>query len=160
MKTAAILIAGSLSAVALVGPGHAQTGTAPAAPAAPTAPATPAAKPAAAEPAKPAVAPPAKPKQVGGEVVSVNADQKTLIVKVTVAGKPAELTFGTDKATGVALADLKPGDHIRVAYTDADGKRTATAITRAPEATKAPQATKAPAAKAPEAKAPEAKPKQ
>jgi hypothetical protein len=149
MKTVATLIAGTLTAAALAGPGFAQTGTAPAAPVAPAAPAAPAAKPAATEPAKPAIAPVAKPKQIGGEVVSINADLKTLIVKATVAGKPAELTFAADKATGTALADLKPGDHVRVAYTDADGKRSATAITRAPQTTKAP-----------EAKAPEAKPKQ
>ena len=82
-------------------------------------------------------------------MVSVNVERKTLIVKVAGAGKPTELTFGADKATGTALVDLKPGDHVRVAYTDAEGQRTATAITRVPQT-----------AKGPEAKAPEAKPKQ
>ena len=98
---------------------------------------------------KPSATPAAKPKGVTGEVVSVNVERKTLIVKVAVAGKPTELTFGADKATGTALVDLKPGDHVRVAYTDAEGQRTATAITRVPQT-----------AKGPEAKAPEAKPKQ
>jgi hypothetical protein len=179
MKTAATLIAGTLTAVALVGPGLAQTGSAPATPAAtpattettkPAAPEAP--KPAVAEPARPAVpaatspsaapgapagtkmvkppaTPAAKPKGVTGEVVSVNIERKTLVVKVAVAGKPTELTFGADKATGTALVDLKPGDHVRVAYTDAEGQRTATAITRVPQT-----------AKGPEAKAQEAKPKQ
>jgi hypothetical protein len=179
MKTAAALIAGTLTAVALVGPGLAQTGSAPATPAAKPAPtdttkpaATEAPKPAVAEPAKPAApaakapaadpgapastktvkptaAPAAKPKGVSGEVVSVNVEKKTLIVKVAVAGKPTELTFGADKATGTALVDLKPGDHVRVAYTDAAGQRAATAVTRVPQAVKGP-----------EAKGPEAKPKQ
>lgn len=146
MKTAATLIAGTLTAVALVGPGLAQTGSAPATPGAK--PAAPAAKSPSADPGAPAstkivnppATPAAKPKQVTGEVVSVNVERKTLIVKVAVAGKPTELTFGVDKATGTALVDLKPGDHVRVAYTDAEGQRTATAITRVPQTAKGPEA--------------------
>ena len=191
MKTAAALIAGTLTAVALVGPGLAQTGSTTTAPAAkPAATETPkpaaveapkpaapeAAKPAATEPAKPATAatkpapadagkpaatetpkptgaPVAKSKRIAGEVVSVNVEQKTLVVKATVAGKATEMTFGAEKTTGAALADLRPGEHVRVTYTDGEGRRMATAITRTQEAAKTVET------KSQEAKTPEAKPK-
>jgi len=132
MKTAAALIATSLTVLALSSAAPAQTGgtttTTPAttpAPAAPATPATPAVKPATTTAPK-TVAP--KLKFVNGEVVSVDATAKTLTVKHTVSGKSEDMTFGAGEKAAAALGTLKAGDHVRVAYADVDGKPTASSI--------------------------------
>jgi len=130
MKTAAALIAGSLTLATLSGAALAQSGAA-----TPAAPAAPAAKPA--EPAKPAAkatdatktaAP--KLKTVVGEVVTVDATGKTLTVKHTVSGKTEDMTFGAGEKAAAALGTLKAGDQVRVAYADVDGKPVASTIAK------------------------------
>jgi Cu/Ag efflux protein CusF len=135
MKTAAALIAGSLTLATLSGAALAQSGTA--APAAPAAPATPAAKPA--EPVKPAAkttAPKLKAKTLTGEVVSVDAAGKTVTLKHTVKGKPEEVTIGAGEKTAAILGTLKAGDQVRVAYADVDGKPMASTIAKVVKKTK------------------------
>ena len=134
MKTAAALIATSLTVLALSSAAPAQTGgtttTTPAttpAPAAPAAPATPAVKPAT-TPAPKTVAP--KLKTVLGDVVSVDATAKTLTVKHTVSGKSEDMTFGAGEKAAATLGTLKAGDHVRVAYADVDGKPMASTIAK------------------------------
>jgi hypothetical protein len=138
MKTAAVLIAGSLTLVALSGAALAQSGTAtPAAPATSAAPATPAAKPAV--PVKPeakatdaakTAAPKMKAKILMGEVVSVDAAGKILTVKHIVNGKPEETAIGAGEKTAAILGTLKAGDQVRVAYADVDGKPVASTIAK------------------------------
>ena len=120
MKTAATVLATSLTLFALSSAVLAQTGgTSPATPAAP------AAKPAdAAKPATP------KLKTVVGEVVSVDATGKTVTVKHTVSGKSEDMTFGAGEKAAAVLGTLKAGDHVRVAYADVDGKLMASTIAK------------------------------
>jgi len=132
MKTAAALLATSLTLFALSSAAPAQTGgtttTTPgttAAPAAPGAPAAPAVKPATTT--APKMAAP-KLKYMSGEVVSVDATAKTLIVKHTVSGKSEDMTLGAGEKAAASLGTLKAGDHVRVAYADVDGKPTASSI--------------------------------
>ena len=133
MKTAAALLATSLTVLALSSAAPAQTGgtttttTPPAASTAPATPATPAAKPAATTAPK-TVAP--KLKTVMGEVVSVDATAKTITVKHTVSGKSEDMTFGAGEKAAAALGTLKAGDHVRVAYADVDGKPMASTIAK------------------------------
>jgi Cu/Ag efflux protein CusF len=131
MKTAAALLATSLTVFALSSAAPAQTGgtttTTPATTPAPAAPATPAVKPATTTAPK-VVAP--KLKTVLGEVVSVDATAKTITVKHTVKGKSEDMTFGAGEKASAALGTLKAGDHVRVAYADVDGKPMASTIAK------------------------------
>lgn len=85
----------------------------------------------------------AKPKSLIGEVVSVDQQGKTVTIKT--AGrrmrrmppprKPKELTFAMEEKAAPMLADLKPGDRVRVTYVKTEGKLTANAIVKTlPEA--------------------------
>lgn len=143
-----------LVALAFMGLAFAQAPAKPAEKPAPAAPAKPA------EPAKPAapVEKPMKPKRATGEVVSADPAMKTLVVKV----KDKELTFSVTEKAAKALADLKPGDKVMVRYTEADGKLTASAITKAKPKMKAEKpapAEAAPMAPAKPAEKPAEKPK-
>jgi 2-oxoglutarate dehydrogenase E2 component (dihydrolipoamide succinyltransferase) len=131
MKTAAALLATSLTVLALSSAAPAQTGgttTAPATPA-PAAPATPAPAAKPATTAAPKTAAP-KLKTVMGEVVSVDATAKTVTVKHTVSGKSEDMTFGAGEKASAALGTLKAGDHVRVAYAEVDGKPVASTIAK------------------------------
>jgi len=115
MKTAAALLATSLTVFALSSAAPAQTGgTTTTTPATTTAPKV--------------VAP--KLKTVLGEVVSVDATAKTITVKHTVKGKSEDMTFGAGEKASAALGTLKAGDHVRVAYADVDGKPMASTIAK------------------------------
>jgi Cu/Ag efflux protein CusF len=129
MKTAAAVLVTSLTVFALSSAAPAQTGgTTTTTPAAPVTTPAPAAKPA--EPAKATDAAKPKLKTVVGEVVSVDATGKTLVVKHTVSGKSEDMTFGASEKAATVLGKLKAGDHVRVAYADVDGKPTASTITK------------------------------
>ncbi|MFN3477561.1 MAG: copper-binding protein [Candidatus Methylomirabilales bacterium] len=73
----------------------------------------------------------AKPKSLIGEVVSVDQQAKTVTVKKA-GRKLKELTFAVEEKAAPMLADLKPGDRVRVTYVKAEGKLTAKAIVRTP----------------------------
>lgn len=65
----------------------------------------------------------AKPRTFYGEVVSVNQETKTLTVKKTGwLRKSKELTFSVEEKAAPTLADLKPGDRVKVTYIKEDGK--------------------------------------
>jgi Cu/Ag efflux protein CusF len=70
-------------------------------------------------------------KHMTGEVVSVNADTKSVTVKHTgkKKAKPVTFTLGAD-ATG-QVTDYKPGDSVRVSYVDEAGKHVAQSVTKA-----------------------------
>ncbi|HYB43883.1 MAG TPA: hypothetical protein VEL75_19035 [Candidatus Methylomirabilis sp.] len=95
MNKAMVLLTGVLVTVSLAGPAAAQN-------ASPSAPAQ----------AAPAVKPPAT-RHVVGEVVSVNAEARTLTVK---RHKGKEITFAVDNDAASALAGLKPGDQVKIDY--------------------------------------------
>jgi Cu/Ag efflux protein CusF len=133
MKTAAALLATSLTVLSLSSMSLAQTGgttttTPPASTStAPAATAAPAAKPAVTTAPKTAAP---KLKTVLGEVVSVDATAKTITVKHTVSGKSEDMTFGAGEKAVASLEKLKAGDHVRVAYAEVDGKPMASTISK------------------------------
>ncbi len=69
-----------------------------------------------------------------GTVKSASAD--SLVVAGKEKGKDTEWTFALDPKTtikkggkDITSADLKEGDHVRIRYTDADGKHVARSVT-------------------------------
>lgn len=77
----------------------------------------------------------AKTRQLIGDVVSVNREAKSVIVK-TAGRMPRDYTFAADKDATGALAELKPGERVRVTYTRAQKALTATAIVKTQQAAK------------------------
>jgi len=70
-----------------------------------------------------------------GTVVSVNEEAKTVTVKPT--GRSAhEQTFAVDKAGAATLAQLKPGERVRISYIESAGHMTAESITAVTHAAK------------------------
>jgi Cu/Ag efflux protein CusF len=75
----------------------------------------------------PAAHPKARLHHLVGEVMTVDQAAKTLTVKQP--GKQAkELTLAVDDKVAAMLADLHPGDQVRIRYSDKDGKLDAMAI--------------------------------
>jgi len=63
-------------------------------------------------------------KQVSGEVVMVNPDLKTLVVR----SQGQDWSFSVGPKTAETLSGLKPGDKVTVHYTDSGGTLTAQTI--------------------------------
>jgi|WetSurMetagenome_2_1015567.scaffolds.fasta_scaffold45300_2 hypothetical protein len=125
MKTLMTFVA-ALAAVAIfAGASFAQAPATPAAPA-PSAPkaATPA--PAAQAPAKAPVV-----QNITGEFVAMDKAAKTVTVKHVVDNKPTQITLGVDDTMLTALAQIKPGDKLKVTYEELSGKFVAKAIVKA-----------------------------
>ena len=59
---------------------------------------------------------PAHLKTVSGELVSVDRSAKTFTVRRMVDKKTQEITFSAEGEAFGALAQVKPGDHIKVTY--------------------------------------------
>ncbi len=76
-----------------------------------------------------AQAKPAHVRQLVGSIVSVDAQAKTVVVQRTAKGKSQEYTFAADKDAAAALAQLKPGERVRVSYIEENGRMTAEKIT-------------------------------
>src|SRR5438876_11982222 len=72
---------------------------------------------------------PAHVRQLVGSIVSVDAQAKTVVVQRTAKGKSQEYTFAADKDAAAALAQLKPGERVRVSYLEENGRMTAEKIT-------------------------------
>lgn len=68
----------------------------------------------------------AKVRHMTAEVKAVDTAAKTLTVKRRVRG---DLTFKVAPEAATALADLKPGERVRITYERSDGQVTAHAIT-------------------------------
>ena len=118
MKTLKYLLVAAVAVPALAGPGFAQT-TKPAAP-----PAAPAAAPAAQDAAKVAG------KSLAGELVSVNQAAKTVTVKHMVDSKPMQMTMNVEDSAVATLAQLKPGDQVKVTYVEMGEKRIVKSIVK------------------------------
>jgi len=108
MKTFKYLVVAALAIPAVVGPAFAQAPK----------PATPAPAPAASEDAAKAA-----PKSLAGEFVAADQVAKTVTVKHMVDKKPMQVTFGVDEAALAMLAQLKPGDPVKVTYVEMGDKR-------------------------------------
>ncbi len=106
MKTFKYLVVAALAIPAVAGPALAQAPK----------PATPA--PAASEDAAKAA-----PKSLAGEFVAADHVAKTVTVKHMVDKKPMQVTFGADEAALAMLAQLKPGDPVKVTYVEMGEKR-------------------------------------
>ena len=114
MKTFAYLLVAAVAVPAIAGPGFAQT-TKPAA--------TPAAPPAAAAPAATPDAAKATAKNLAGELVAVDQAAKTVTLKHMVDSKPMQLTMSVEDGAMASLAQLKPGDQVKVSYVEMGEKR-------------------------------------
>ncbi len=114
MQKTTAWLATTLTALTLVGPAIA------AAP--PTTSSTPAA-----EPSKAAAPKTMRTRHLAAEIVSVDQGGRTVTVK---HGRNAkETTFAVEGDAAARLADLKPGDHVRIGYVDNQGQMTAKTIT-------------------------------
>jgi hypothetical protein len=63
-------------------------------------------------------------KEVSGDVVLVNPDLKTIVVRA----RGQDWVFSVERKPAETLSNLKPGDKVTVHYTDSGGKLTAQAI--------------------------------
>lgn len=117
MKTFKYLLVAAVAVPAIAGTGFAQTAK-PATPAAPAAAPQEAAKPAAAA------------KNFAGELVSVDQAAKTVTVKHMVDSKPMQLTMAVDESAVATLAQLKPGDQVKISYVEMGEKRIVKSIVK------------------------------
>lgn len=120
MKTFKYLLVAAVAVPALAGPGFAQTSKPAAPPAAPAAPAPAVAR----EAAKVAG------KNLAGELVSVDQAAKTVTVKHMVDSKPMQLTMTVEEGAIATLAQLKPGDQVKVTYVEMGEKRIVKSIVK------------------------------
>jgi len=121
MKTFAYLLVAAVAVPAIAGPGFAQT----------TKPATtPAAPPAAAAPAATPDAAKATAKNLAGELVAVDQAAKTVTLKHMVDSKPMQLTMSVEDSAMASLAQLKPGDQVKVSYVEMGEKRIVKSIVK------------------------------
>src|ERR1043166_8358851 len=70
----------------------------------------------------------ARVQHLTGTVVSVNEQTKTVTVKPA-RRNGHDQTFVADKVGAAALANLKPGERVRISYTESAGHITAESIT-------------------------------
>ena len=119
MKTFAYLLVAAVAVPAIAGPGFAQT-TKPA-----TTPAAPAAAPAATPDAAKTTA-----KNLAGELVSVDQAAKTVTLKHMVDSKPMQLTMAVEDGAMASLAQLKPGDQVKVSYVEMGEKKVVKSIVK------------------------------
>lgn len=118
MKTFAYLLVAAVAVPAIAGPGFAQT----------TKPATTTAAPAAA-PATPEAAK-ATAKNLAGELVAVDQAAKTVTLKHMVDSKPMQLTMSVEDGAMASLAQLKPGDQVKVSYVEMGEKKVVKSIVK------------------------------
>ena len=114
MQKTTTWLATTLTALALVGPAIAAD--------APTTSSTPAA-----EPSKATAPKTMRTRHLAAEIVSVDQGSKTVTVKHGWNAK--ETTFAVEGDAAARLANLKPGDHVRIGYIDNQGQMTAKTIT-------------------------------
>jgi len=111
MQTFKYLLVAAVAVPALAGPGFAQTS----------------------KPAAPAVTQDAAKvagKSLAGELVSVDQTAKTVTVKHMVDSKPMQLTMNVEDTAIATLAQLKPGDQVKVTYVEMGGKRIVKSIVK------------------------------
>src|SRR5262245_37781420 len=120
MKTFAYLLVAAVAVPAIAGPGFAQT----------TKPATTPAAPAAAPATTPDAAAKATDKNLAGELVSVDQAAKTVTLKHMVDSKPMQLTMAVEDGAMASLAQLKPGDQVKVSYVEMGEKKVVKSIVK------------------------------
>jgi len=106
MTTFKYLLVASVAIAAVAGPAFAQT-----------------AKPATPAPAATEDAARAAHKSITGELVAADQTAKTVTVKHMIDKKPAQMTFSVDDGAVASLAQLKPGDPVKVTYVEMGDKR-------------------------------------
>ena len=73
-------------------------------------------------------------RQMTARVMRVNRDAQALIVRaITPDGREVDSVFSVQEAAASALADLRPGEMVRVTYVSVDGVLRALRIEKAPE---------------------------
>ena len=76
----------------------------------------------------------AQERQMTARVMRVNRDAQALVVKaITPDGREMDSVFSVQEAAASALADLRPGEMVRVTYVSVDGVLRASRIEKAPE---------------------------
>jgi hypothetical protein len=67
-------------------------------------------------------------------VIRVNRDAQALVVRaITPDGREVDSVFSVQEAASTALADLNPGETVRITYVSVDGVLRAPRIVKAPE---------------------------
>ena len=79
------------------------------------------------EPAKTATVKTMRTHRLLGEVVAIDASAKTLTVK---HGTAKDMVFTAEGSAATALANLKPGDHVKVSYVSSLGHLTAKSVVK------------------------------
>jgi hypothetical protein len=74
-------------------------------------------------------------RHMGGEVVSVSSDSRTMTVKHIGRKKTKQLTFTLSGDAAARVADFKPGDSVRVGYVGDMGALVAQSVTHKRRAT-------------------------
>jgi Cu/Ag efflux protein CusF len=69
-----------------------------------------------------------KPHRLVGEVVAVDQAAKTVTIRFMVRRQPKEATFTATEQAAPKLADLKPGDRVRLGYHKEQGQLIAQSI--------------------------------
>lgn len=106
MKTFKYLLVAAVAIPAVAGPGFAQT-----------------AKPATPAPATAGDTTKAAHKSITGELVAADQAAKSVTVKHMVDKKAMQMTFSVEDAAVASLAQLKPGDPVKVTYVEMGEKR-------------------------------------
>ena len=100
------MMVATVAIAAVAGPAYAQT-----------------AKPATPAPAATEDAAKAAPKSFTGELVAFDQTAKTATVKHMIDKKPMHVTFSVEDGAIATLAQLKPGDPVKVTYVEMGEKR-------------------------------------
>ena len=82
--------------------------------------------------AKPEVTPEANPESLTGEVVAVDQEAKRLTVKESGWFTSKETTFTVAEEATPILAELQPGDEVKVGYFKHDEELIASSLSRSP----------------------------
>jgi hypothetical protein len=82
------------------------------------------------EPAKSATVKTMRTHQILGEIVSIDQAGKTLTVKPGTSKSAKDMVFTAEGGAAAALADLKPGDHVKVSYQGGQGRLTAKTVAK------------------------------
>jgi len=74
------------------------------------------------------------PRQTTGKVLTVNRDAQALTVKsITPDGREIDSVFSVQEAAARDLADLRPGEMVRITYVQVNGQLRAQRIVKAPD---------------------------
>jgi type II secretory pathway pseudopilin PulG len=73
-------------------------------------------------------------RQMTAQVMRVNRDAQALIVRaITPDGREVDSVFSVQEAAASALADLRPGEMVRITYVQVNGQLRAQRIVKVPD---------------------------